>query len=100
MGIFSKKIRDSVSFGAEPQVVNRKLILKNAVFWDLASCRSCVNGRSSETSINTRSTLPHRPEDCILNGHRCENIKSYKTNLARKINTVTCRGDYRRGLDW
>jgi hypothetical protein len=59
--------------------------MKNAVFWDVAPCRSCVNRRfggtfrlhlqgtlkmeeirSSETSVYTRSTRRHIPEDDIL----------------------------------
>jgi hypothetical protein len=89
----------------------------NAVFWDVAPCRSCVNRRfggtyrlnlqgrkirergtsvsmwlqvadfstlkmeeirSSETSVHTRSTWGHIPEDSILYYHRRENFKSYK----------------------
>jgi hypothetical protein len=38
--------------------------MKNAVFWDVALCRSCVNRRSSETSVHTRYT--RRLEDGIL----------------------------------
>jgi hypothetical protein len=37
-------------------------ILKNAVFWDVALCSSCVNRIS---------------EDSILHSHRCENLNSY-----------------------
>jgi hypothetical protein len=33
--------------------------------------------RSSETSVHTRSTRRHIPEDGILHSHRCENHKSY-----------------------
>jgi hypothetical protein len=33
--------------------------------------------RSSETSIHTRSTRRHIPEDGILHSHRRENLKSY-----------------------
>jgi hypothetical protein len=33
--------------------------------------------RSSETSVHTRSTRRHIPEDGILHSHRCENLKSY-----------------------
>jgi hypothetical protein len=33
--------------------------------------------RSSEMSVNTRSTLRHISEDGILHSHRCENLKSY-----------------------
>jgi hypothetical protein len=33
---------------------------------------------SFETSVNTRSTRRHIPEDGILHSHRCENLKSYK----------------------
>jgi hypothetical protein len=43
-----------------------EVTMKNAVFWDVASCRSCVNRRSSETSVRTRSTRLHIPEDGIL----------------------------------
>jgi hypothetical protein len=63
--------------------------MKNAVFWDVALCRYCVNRRlqkpahagssladfstlkmeairSSETLVHTRSTRSHIPEDGIL----------------------------------
>jgi hypothetical protein len=40
--------------------------MKNVVFWDVAKCRSCVNRRSSETSVHTRSTRHHIPEDGSL----------------------------------
>jgi hypothetical protein len=33
--------------------------------------------RSSETSVHTRSTRLHIPEDSILHSHHCENLKSY-----------------------
>jgi hypothetical protein len=36
---------------------------------------------SSETSVHTRSTRRHFPEDGILHSHHCENLKSYKTIL-------------------
>jgi hypothetical protein len=32
---------------------------------------------SSETSVHTRSTRRHIPEDGILSSHLCENLKSY-----------------------
>jgi hypothetical protein len=35
--------------------------------------------RSSETSVNTISTLRHIPEDDSLHSHRRENLKSYKS---------------------
>jgi hypothetical protein len=40
--------------------------LKNAVFWDVAPCRSCVNRRSSETSVHTRSARCDIRDDGIL----------------------------------
>jgi hypothetical protein len=33
--------------------------------------------RSSRTSVHTRSTLRHIPEDGVLHSHCCENLKSY-----------------------
>jgi hypothetical protein len=33
--------------------------------------------RSSERSVNAKSTQRHIPEDDILHSHRCENLKSY-----------------------
>jgi hypothetical protein len=77
--------------------VLREVTMKNALYWDVASCRSCVNRRfrgtyrlslqppahsgcsladfstlqmeairSSETSVHTRFTRRHIPEDGIL----------------------------------
>jgi hypothetical protein len=37
--------------------------------------------RSSETSVQTRSTWPQIPEDGILHGHSRENHKSYNYPL-------------------
>jgi hypothetical protein len=34
--------------------------------------------RSSETSVHTRSTRRHIPEDGIAHSHRRENLRSYK----------------------
>jgi hypothetical protein len=73
---------------------------KNAVFWDVPPCRSCVNrrfggtyrlhlqgskirepetsvSRQQQTSVHTRSTRRHIPEDGILHTHRRGNLKSY-----------------------
>jgi hypothetical protein len=40
--------------------------ITNIVFWDVALCRSCVNRRFGGTSVHTRSTPCHIPEDGIL----------------------------------
>jgi hypothetical protein len=40
--------------------------MKNAIIWDVAPCRSCVNRLSFETSVHTRSKRRHIPEDGIL----------------------------------
>jgi hypothetical protein len=37
--------------------------------------------RSSETSVHTRSTRRHIPEDGILHRHHCENVKSYTQEI-------------------
>jgi hypothetical protein len=80
--------------------------MKNAVFWEVAPCKSSMNRRfggkylglqtsahagsslgdfstlkaeeirSSETSVHTRSIRRHIPEDSILHSHRRENLKS------------------------
>jgi hypothetical protein len=46
--------------------------------------------RSSETSVHTRSTQRHIPEDGILHSHRCENLKSY-TTLGRAVAQAVSR---------
>jgi hypothetical protein len=38
--------------------------------------------RSSETSVHTRATRRHIPEDGILHSHRRENLKFYKIKIA------------------
>jgi hypothetical protein len=94
--------------------------LKNAVFGDVAACRSCVNRRfggtyrlhfhgrkirergtsvirwlqssaicSSETSVHTRSTRHHIPEDGILHRHSRENLKSYSILTRLNLNYKT-----------
>jgi hypothetical protein len=76
--------------------------MKNAVFWNVAPSRYCVNrrfgetyqlkmrvekseseepawaGGCSETSVYTGSTRRHIPEDGILHSHLRENLKSYR----------------------
>jgi hypothetical protein len=48
------------------------------------------NKRSSETSVHTRYTRRHIPEDYILNSHRRENLKSYmkETDYLRDTGAV------------
>jgi hypothetical protein len=68
--------------------------MKNVVFWDVAQPPAHAGSpladistlkmeaiRSSETSVNTRSTQRHIPEDDILHSHRCENLKSYSVQF-------------------
>jgi hypothetical protein len=107
--------------------------MENAVFSDVAPCRSCVNRRfggkycvhhqgrkicerrtslqppahdgssladsstlkmeavrSSETSVHTRSTRRHIPEDGILHSRRRENLKSYldKSSLNSRLTNI------------
>jgi hypothetical protein len=46
--------------------------------------------RSSETSVHTRSTRRHIPEDGILHSHRRENLKSYvKERISRSCMLLT-----------
>jgi hypothetical protein len=45
------------------------MTMKNAVFWDVAPCRSCVERRFGGTSVHTRSIWHHIPEDGILTIH-------------------------------
>jgi hypothetical protein len=72
-------------------------ILKSAVFWDVVPCGSCNNRcfggtrrlylRSSladfstlkmeATSVTTKPTCRHTPEDGILHNDRCNYLKSY-----------------------
>jgi hypothetical protein len=74
--------------------------LKNAVFWDVAPCTSCMNWRLGGTfrlhlqgrkireretsvsrwwtSVHIGSRRHHIPENGILHSHRLENLKSYK----------------------
>jgi hypothetical protein len=59
--------------------------MKNAVFWDVASCRSCVNRRSSETSVHTRSTRPHIPEDGSLQEYFDFSSIKFKVSLERLL---------------
>jgi hypothetical protein len=61
--------------------LKNNICLKNTVFWDVAPCRSCVNRRFGGTSVHTRSTERHIPEDGILHSHRCENLESYNIYL-------------------
>jgi hypothetical protein len=66
------------------------VIMKNAVFWDVGPCKSCVSRRfggtyhpiwkwrryGSPKRRLTRFTRRHVPEDGILHSHRRENLKS------------------------
>jgi hypothetical protein len=43
---------------------------------------------SSETSVNTRSTQLHIPEDDMIHNHRCESLKSYGINLVLSAKNI------------
>jgi hypothetical protein len=68
-------------------ILGRKIAIKNAVFCDVAicshllrllACRFLYPEDGSDTSVQTRPTLRHIPEDGILHSHRREKLKSYK----------------------
>jgi hypothetical protein len=61
--------------------------MKNAVFWDVALYRTCVNRRFGGTSVHTRSTRRHIPEDVSLHIHPRENAKS-STKTTPKVATA------------
>jgi hypothetical protein len=78
-----------------------KMSIEEVVFWDVALCNlqpPAHTGssladfstlkmeaiRSSETSVKTRPTQRHIPEDDILHSHLCENLKSYKISIVYK----------------
>jgi hypothetical protein len=58
---YSEKNKKNVRFEVFAAVA-----MKNAVFWDVVQCRSCVDRRFGGTSVHTRSTLRHIPEDGIV----------------------------------
>jgi hypothetical protein len=83
--------------------------MKNAVFWDVAPCRSCVNRpahagssladfttlnmeaiRSSETSVHTISTWRHIPEDGILHIQIIDRLLSKPDNTTKKYEIRNC----------
>jgi hypothetical protein len=64
--------------------------MKNAVFWDVAQCRFCMNRRFGGTSVHTRSRRRHIPEDRILHNSDIfqvyESIQIYLSgNFSREI---------------
>jgi hypothetical protein len=94
----SVSVGNVINTGTEDPLGNLSLRVKNVVFWDVALCRSCVKRwlptahagsqladlstlmeliRSSETSVDARSTQHHILEDDILHSHRCESLKSF-----------------------
>jgi hypothetical protein len=61
--------------------------MKNSFFWDVAPCRPCVNQSFGGTSVRTRFTRRHIPEDGILHSHRRENLKSYVKRWVAKLSS-------------
>jgi hypothetical protein len=69
--------------------MNISVRVKNAVFWDVAPCRSYVNRCFGGTSVDTTFTRHHIPEDGILHSHRRENLKSYISVRVSHSNETT-----------
>jgi hypothetical protein len=76
-------------------------IMKNAVFWDVALCRFCVNRRFGgmyhlhlqgrkirEQGTSMSGWLCHIPEDGILHNHCCENLNLTYQNYVPRFNEV------------
>jgi hypothetical protein len=75
----------SRSSSGQSQKYRSKFLNYKNKYWYVSICycfEECVNRRSSETSVHTRSTRRHIPEDGILHSHRHENLKSYILFLA------------------
>jgi hypothetical protein len=56
--------------------VSTPVTTENAVFWDVALCRSYENRRFGGTLVHTRSTQRHIPEDGILHHFSCSRVLS------------------------
>jgi hypothetical protein len=56
--------------------------------------------RTSETSVDTRCTRLHIPEDSMLHSYRCENLRSCNLNFLFLANCVPTHKLHAVAVNW